>query len=62
VPTGVAIFPEDIIPAPREFAERFFDLQRWTRMPRDGYFAAMEEPELLVEDLVQATRAGEVAG
>ena len=57
----MAIFPEDIIPAPREFAQRFFDLQRWTRMPRDGHFAAMEEPELVVEDLVQATRAVEVA-
>jgi pimeloyl-ACP methyl ester carboxylesterase len=51
VPTGVAIFPRDIVPAPREFAERFFDLRRWTRMPRGGHFAAMEEPELLVEDL-----------
>ena len=51
VPTGVVIFPGDIVPAPREFAERFFDLRRWTRMPRGGHFAAMEEPELLVEDL-----------
>jgi len=50
-PTGVAIFPGDIVPVPREFAERFFDLRRWTRMPRGGHFAAMEEPELLVEDL-----------
>jgi pimeloyl-ACP methyl ester carboxylesterase len=47
----VAIFPRDIVPTPREFAERFFDLRGWTRMPRGGHFAAMEEPELLVEDL-----------
>jgi pimeloyl-ACP methyl ester carboxylesterase len=51
VPTGVAIFPEDLVPAPREFAERFFDVQRWTEMPLGGHFAAMEEPELLAEDL-----------
>jgi pimeloyl-ACP methyl ester carboxylesterase len=51
VSTGVAIFLGDIVPVPREFAERFFDLRRWTRMPRGGHFAAMEEPELLVEDL-----------
>ena len=51
VPTGVAIFPKDIVPAPREFAERFFEVQRWTEMPRGGHFAAMEEPELLAEDL-----------
>jgi pimeloyl-ACP methyl ester carboxylesterase len=47
----VAIFPRDIVPALREFAERLFDLRSWTRMPRGGHFAAMEEPELLVEDL-----------
>lgn len=51
VPTGVAIFPGDLVPAPREFAERFFDLRRWTEMPRGGHFAAMEEPDLLVEDI-----------
>jgi pimeloyl-ACP methyl ester carboxylesterase len=51
VPTGVAIFPEDPVPAPREYAERFFDVQRWTEMTLGGHFAAMEEPELLAEDL-----------
>ena len=51
VPTGVAIFPKDIISAPREFAERFFNIQRWTEMPRGGHFAALEEPELLAEDI-----------
>lgn len=51
VPTGIAIFPKDLVPAPREYAERFFDLRRWTPMPRGGHFAAMEEPELLAEDL-----------
>jgi hypothetical protein len=33
VPTGVAIFPKDIVPAPREFGERIFDVKRWTEMP-----------------------------
>lgn len=51
VPTGVAIFPYDIVPAPREFAERWFNLQRWTKMPRGGHFAALEEPDLLAGDL-----------
>jgi len=30
VPTGVAIFPKDLVPAPRAFAERFFNVQRGT--------------------------------
>jgi pimeloyl-ACP methyl ester carboxylesterase len=51
VPTGVAIFPKDIVPAPREFGERVFNIQRWTEMPRGGHFAALEEPELLAQDI-----------
>jgi pimeloyl-ACP methyl ester carboxylesterase len=51
VPTAFAIFPEDISHPPREWAERFFNVQRWTTMPRGGHFAAMEEPELLVDDI-----------
>lgn len=50
VPTGLALFPTDN-PPPREMAERFFDVRRWTQMPRGGHFAAMEEPELLAEDI-----------
>ena len=51
VPTGVAIFPKDITPAPREWALRTLNVQRWTEMPRGGHFPAMEEPDLLVEDI-----------
>ena len=49
-PVGLALFPKDN-PPPREMAERFFDVRRWTEMPRGGHFAAMEEPELLAEEL-----------
>ena len=51
VPTGMAIFPKDIVPAPRAYGERFFSIHRWTEMPRGGHFAALEEPELLAEEL-----------
>jgi pimeloyl-ACP methyl ester carboxylesterase len=51
VPAGFAIFPKDISQPPQEWAERFFNVQRWTPMPSGGHFAAMEEPELLVEDI-----------
>ena len=50
-PTGFAVFPKDINPPPREWAERFFNVQRYTKMPRGGHFAALEEPELLIEDI-----------
>lgn len=51
VPTGFAMFPKDLSPAPREFAERFFNVTHWTEMPRGGHFAALEEPELFAEDI-----------
>ena len=51
VPAGFAMFPKDLSHPPREWAERFFDVQRWTQMPRGGHFAAMEEPQLLAEDI-----------
>lgn len=51
VPAGFALFPKDLVPPPREWAERFFNVQRWTEMPRGGHFAALEEPELLAQEL-----------
>jgi pimeloyl-ACP methyl ester carboxylesterase len=51
VPAAFALFPADISRPPREWAERFFNVQRWTEMPRGGHFAAMEEPALLAEDI-----------
>ena len=51
VPAAFALFPKDINPPPREWAERFFNVQRWTRLPRGGHFAAMEEPEMLAADI-----------
>ena len=50
VPAGVAIFPKELVLPPRAWAERSLRVKRWTEMPRGGHFAAMEEPELLVED------------
>lgn len=56
VPCAVALFPEEIVHPPREWAERTLNLQRWTEMPRGGHFAAMEEPELLAEDIRSSFR------
>ncbi len=50
-PAGFALFPKDIATPPREWAERFYNVQRWTQMPAGGHFAALEEPALLAEDI-----------
>jgi pimeloyl-ACP methyl ester carboxylesterase len=54
VPTAVAVFPHTFIPEgepPREWAERLYDIRRWTVMPAGGHFAPAEEPELLARDI-----------
>jgi len=51
VPAGFAMFPKDLTHPPKEWAQRFFGVARWTEMPRGGHFAAHEEPELLAEEL-----------
>ena len=50
-PTAVAVFPHELYFSPRKWVEAHFNVQQWTEMPRGGHFAAMEEPELLVEDI-----------
>jgi pimeloyl-ACP methyl ester carboxylesterase len=54
VPTAVSVFPHMLLPEgepPREWADRLYDIRRWTVMPRGGHFAPAEEPELLARDI-----------
>lgn len=52
VPTGCAVFPQEMLNwPPRSYAERLYNIQHWTEMPRGGHFAAMEEPQMLLEDI-----------
>jgi len=51
-PTACALFPRELLSwPPRSYVDRLYNVVRWTEMPRGGHFAAMEEPELLVEDI-----------
>jgi microsomal epoxide hydrolase len=36
---------------PRSWAERAYNIVRWSQMPRGGHFAAMEEPDLYVDEV-----------
>ncbi len=51
VPAAFALFPKDNSHPPREWAERFFNVRRWTKMARGSHFTAMEEPALLADDI-----------
>jgi hypothetical protein len=44
-PAVFTVFPCDLVNAPREFAERIFDVQSWTEESAGGHFAAWEQPE-----------------
>ena len=50
-PTAYASFPREILHPPRAWAERVYDIRRWTAMPAGGHFAALEEPEALAADV-----------
>ena len=50
-PTALAVFPADLADPPRSWVERVYDVVRYTRMPRGGHFAALEETELLADDI-----------
>ncbi len=52
-PTGFASFPgETVYPAaPRSWTERVYNLVHWSEMQKGGHFAAMEQPDLFVEDV-----------
>jgi epoxide hydrolase len=49
VPTGVAVFAEDI--AIRRYAEQSNTIVHWSEFDRGGHFAAMEAPDLLIGDV-----------
>ena len=57
MPCGVAVFAQDQSHPPREWAERACNVARWTEVAKGGHFAAMEEPELLAEDIREFFRA-----
>ena len=57
IPTAAAIFPAEMSEwPPKSYVDRIFNITQWTVMPSGGHFAALEEPELLVNDLVKFSR------
>jgi pimeloyl-ACP methyl ester carboxylesterase len=54
VPTAVAVFANQFIDdgtPPREWAERLYNIRRWTPMPSGGHFPSAEQPGLLSRDI-----------
>lgn len=53
IPVGIAKFHKEEPFPPRRFIERGYNIQHWTDIAKGGHFAAMEQPELLANDIIQ---------
>jgi len=51
VPTGIANYPAEITRMPRAWVEHRYNVTHWSEQPRGGHFAAMEVPDLFVQDV-----------
>ena len=51
--TGYAEFPKEVLSPPRSLAEKTYsNIRRWTRMPKGGHFAALEQPAALAREVI----------
>jgi microsomal epoxide hydrolase len=56
-PTGVAMFPAEMSTwPPRSYLDRMFNVVQLTTMSKGGHFAAMEQPDLLIQDIVKFSK------
>ena len=52
IPVAVSVFPDELFPAPRTWAEKAYPkLIHYNKLPKGGHFAAWEQPKLLTEEL-----------
>ena len=52
VPVAVSVFPDELFPAPRSWAERAYPkLIHYNKLDKGGHFAAWEQPKLFSEEL-----------
>lgn len=52
VPTGVAVFPKEIVTPVRSWMEpRYRNIRHWNEMAKGGHFAAFEQPEIFVAEI-----------
>ena len=52
IPVAVSVFPDELYPAPRSWAERAYPkLIHYNKLDKGGHFAAWEQPQLLSEEI-----------
>jgi pimeloyl-ACP methyl ester carboxylesterase len=52
IPVAVSVFPDELYPAPRSWAEKAYPkLIHYNQLPKGGHFAAWEQPELFCSEV-----------
>jgi pimeloyl-ACP methyl ester carboxylesterase len=52
IPVAISVFPDEVVPAPRSWAERAYPrLIHYNQLDKGGHFAAWEQPKLLVDEM-----------
>jgi hypothetical protein len=52
LPVGVTVFPDELYPAPRSWAEKAYPrLIHFNEVEEGGHFAAWEQPEIFCEEM-----------
>ena len=52
IPVAVSVFPDELYPAPRSWAEKAYPkLIHYNKLPKGGHFAAWEQPKLFSEEV-----------
>jgi pimeloyl-ACP methyl ester carboxylesterase len=58
IPAAVSVFPDELYPAPRSWAERAYPkLIHYNKLPKGGHFAAWEQPKLFSEEVRASFRS-----
>jgi hypothetical protein len=50
-PTGVALFPKELLRPPRSWADASYNIVQWTEPPRGGHWPALEAVEEFAGDV-----------
>jgi pimeloyl-ACP methyl ester carboxylesterase len=52
IPVAVSVFPDELYPAPRSWAEQAYpNLIHYNKLDKGGHFAAWEQPKLFSEEV-----------
>ena len=57
VPTAICMWPKDLVLAPREWAERLYNVRQYSVQAHGGHFPAWEAPDAYAHDLQSFARS-----